>query len=281
MVDLDTRREGDRIIIELDPGEPVELGDLSESFAALARMYGRHYRQEGDGAPKLYVTRLETGSVIMEVAPMLVMLGGITLMDGAIIVADFTNRLWRGIKAFSAPSADIPRVDPPSAEDARDIKEFAKPLLGKNGASLGIKHARYESVTGEKRTVVEYHFDEAELNRAAINIQKSEEHLIEVESSLTTQRRYTQVMLFFDQANRSPGKEKGRTGDRAIVPAIHDKPLPVWFLSGFQDLKDRMIRDAHPLRSTFIVDLFVQVVEGSPKGYVVTDVIRVIPDEEN
>lgn len=102
MVDLLARQVGDRIVIELDPGQPIELGDLSESFAALARMYGRHYRRDGDEAPRLYVTKLETGSVVMEVAPLVMILGGLAVMDGSIIVADFTNRLWRGIKAFSA-----------------------------------------------------------------------------------------------------------------------------------------------------------------------------------
>lgn len=278
MIDL-ISQEGDRIVVELNPGQPLELGDLSESFAALARMYGRHYRQQGDDAPKLYVTKLETGSVIMEVAPLVLLLGGLAAMDGSIIVADFTNRLWRGIKAFSAPPQEIPRVEPPSLDDAKDIREFAKPLLGKNGASLGIKHARYESTNGERKTVVEYHFDETELNRAAINIDKIET-LPHVIDSGTSQKLHREVMLFFEQANRGPGKEKGRTGDKAIVPAVYEKPLPVYFRESFQDLKERMTRDAHPLRSAFVVDLYVQYVSGDPKGYIVTDVHQVIPDTD-
>jgi len=281
MVDLVSRQEGDRIVVELNPGQPIELGDLSQSFAALARMYGRHYRQQGDDAPKLYVTKLETGSVIMEITPLIVILGGLAVADSSIIVADFTNRLWRGIKAFSASPHDIPRVEPPSFDDARDIKEFAKPLLGKNGASLGIKHARYEKTNGEKRTVVEYTFDENELNRAAINI----DNMVDLTPSIMiggspSEKIVKEVMLFFDQANRGPGKEKGRTGDKAIVPAIHDKPLPVYFRESHQSLKEQMTRDNHPLKSTFVVDVYVQHVDGEPKGYIITDVHKVIPDEE-
>ena len=279
MVDLVSRQEGDRIVVELNPGQPMELGDLSQSFAALARIYGRHYRQTGDDAPKLYITKLETGSVVMEVAPMVIFLGGLAVMDGAIIAADFTNRLWRGIKSFSAPQ-EIPRVDPPSRDDALDIREFAKPLLGKNGASLGVNHARYEATNGERRTVVEYHFDETELNRAAINIDKLES-LPTVIASEVPQRFHKEVMLFLDQANRGPGKERGRTGDRAVVPAVSEKALPVWFNSGIQDLKERMTRDAHPLRITFVVDLYAQMVGGEPKGYVVTTVHQAIPDTDD
>ncbi|MFM8759494.1 MAG: hypothetical protein ACKODS_08135, partial [Methylophilaceae bacterium] len=95
-------------------------------------------------------------------------MGAIAAMDGTQIVADFTNRIWRGIKAFSTPATESPRLEPPSDDDARDLREFVKPLLGKKGAELGVKHARYRKT--ERETVVEYEFDEAELNRAAINI---------------------------------------------------------------------------------------------------------------
>lgn len=273
-------QEGDRIIVRLDPGQPIELGDLSHSFAALARLYSRHYRKEGDEAPKLYVTKLETGSVVMEITPMVIFIGGLAVMDGALIISDFTNRIWRGIKAFSSSPLDIPHIETPSIDDARDIREFAKPLLGKKGASLGIKHARYAKSDGQKTIVVEYNFDETELNRAAINIDNALElPAIEVAIEPADSRIHKEVMLFFDQANRGPGKEKGRTGDKAIVPNISERALPVYFRSGFNDLKEQMTRNAHPLKTTFVVDVFAQIIGGEAKGYIVTDVHQVIPDE--
>lgn len=36
MVSYDVKEEGDRLIITLDPGQPVELTDLAGSFAALS-----------------------------------------------------------------------------------------------------------------------------------------------------------------------------------------------------------------------------------------------------
>lgn len=281
MVDLTSKHEGDRIVIELDPGQPIELEDLSTSFAALARMYERHYRRDSETAPKLYVTKLETGSVIMEIAPYAVIMGAITMMDGSIVVADFTNRMWRAIKAFSAPG-ELPQPDPISKEDASDIREFTKPLLGKTGAALGIKHARYEKRDGEKHTLVEYDFDEAELNRAAINIEKA--LALPAPTAPPALERETtrrEVMLFLDQANRGPGKEKGRTGDKGVIPEISDKVLPVYFRKSFQSLKDQMTKEVNPLTSTFVVDVHVQYLkdEPDPKGYIVIEVHDAIPDE--
>ncbi|MBG6208368.1 hypothetical protein IWQ49_003028 [Labrenzia sp. EL_126] len=283
MAEIAAKFDGDRIIIVLDPGQPVELNDLSGSFAALARMYERHYRNDGDEAPKLYVTKLETGSVIMEILPLVPLLGqAVMAMDSSIIVADFTNRLFRGIKAFSTPG-EVPKVEPPSKKDASDIKEFTKPLLGKKGASLGIKHAKFEKIEGETATVIEYKFDENDLNRAAINIDQA--LALPAPKQDDQQPRGAirkEVMLFLDQANRGPGKEKGRTGDKGVIPDISEKVVPVYFRNSIQNLKEQMTKEVNPLTSTFVVDVHVQYLEGdeNPKGYIVTDVHQAIPDDD-
>src|SRR5262249_5403765 len=98
---------GDRLVLELDPGGPVELTGLTESFAALARMYGRHYRTESDiePAPRLYVTRVQSGSIVAEIAPYATIAGAlVATMGGANTIGDFVRRLSAGIGAFSDPS---------------------------------------------------------------------------------------------------------------------------------------------------------------------------------
>ncbi len=257
----------------------MELESLSESFASLARFYARHYRKEGDSAPSLYVTRVDTGSIIMEIAPMTIVMGGLWVADNAIIAADFSDRLWRGVKAFTRFREPEKPEEMPSKDDAADLREFIRPIVGKGGASLGIKHARYEKNDGEKTTVVEYKFDENEINKAAVNI---DEVLRLSESSKPVPKKRssveTEVMLFLEQANRGPGKEKGRTGDRGIVPDISDKPFPVYFRKSLNDLKEKMTHgEINPLTSSFIVDVHVQYVDDEIRGYIITDVHEVIP----
>lgn len=260
----------------------MELDGLSDSFSALARLYARHYRKENDEAPKLYVTRLETGSVVMEIAPLAIVMGGFVLADNAVIAADFANRLWRGIKAFSG--ADAPRIEKPSIDDAADIREFARPLTGKTGAQLGISHARYEKTDGTRKTIVEYKFDETEINRAALNIDAAlalpplESVVEQMDKRHSIQK---EVMLFIEQANRGPGKEKGRTGDRGVIPDIDDKPHPVYFRKSFNDLKEKMaLGEINPLTSAFIVDVHVQYVDDEIRGYIITEVHQVIPNSD-
>jgi len=260
------------------------LHDLTGSFAALARYYERHNPSKGEPPPKLYVTKLRSGSVYAEIVPYAIFMGQIlAAMDGAVIVADFTKRLSAGIKAFSDPT----RIDRDAAravtrDDAADLKAFIKPIAGKTGSSLGIRHARFRKTAGDEETVAEYVFSESEINRAAINIDQAMEDeegplMLEPEMEPST-RPATEVMLFFEQASRKPGKETGRTGDRGIIPDISDKALPVYFRKSFQNLKEQMVKgDVNPLANAFVVDVHVQSIAGEPRGYIVTAVHEVMP----
>ena len=280
MVEMAHKIDGDRVIITLDPGQPIELADLSSSFAALARIYERHYLTSGDAAPKLYVTKLETGSVILEIAP-LVFAMGMPILDNTIIVADFAGRLWRGINAFSSPPGDPPRLEPPPRDDASDLREFIRPLTGKTGAALGIKHAKYESDDGTRRTVVEYDFDEAQINRAALNIDEQKRLPPPSDDAPPSSALHTEVMLFLEQANSGPGKEKGRTGDRGVIPDISDKVVPVYFRKGIQGLKDKMLHGDHnPFEMVYVVTVHATRLNGDVQAYTVTDIHESFPRPE-
>jgi hypothetical protein len=189
----------------------------------------------------------------------------------AITVADFSKRMTDGVRAFAGWSGSTPPAELPDRQDSADLRELLKPIAGKKAASLGIQHLRIKLKDGSRHIEAEYNFKETEINRAILNIER------ELESSATeefaadetpqTSRILQEVMLFFDQASRSAGKEAGRTSDRAIVPEVTDKPLPVHFRKSIADLKARMTRgDQNPLTTAYVVDVHVQYVNGEPKG---------------
>ncbi len=288
MTDPPAEEAPDRIVLRLDAGGPIEVGDLTSSFAALARLYERHYRPHGEPAPKLYITKLETGSIIAEITPLIVLLGAaIVAMDNSLIVTDFTRRIVKAIKVFSNPAeAKIPGPLP-SKEDAAEIREFVRPLAGKRGASLGIKHARYIRDDRETRTIAEYVFDETELNRATINIEgtlSEPDQPPSVAPSLSGDGNMaSEVVLVFEQASRKPGRESGRTGDKGIISEISPKSLPVYFRKSVQGLKEQMIKgDENPLSNVaFIVDAYVFRINGEPKSYIITAVYNSIPLDDD
>jgi hypothetical protein len=205
-------------------------------------------------------------------------------LEASVTLADFSKRLSDGIKAFGGvnPFSGQGLYHPmlpvvPSNEDAADLKEFMRPLLGKRGASLSLKHVRIAHKDGDRETIAEYDFDESELNRAAVNIDdvlfKTDILTTLMPPEVKHHNLRREVMLFFQQASRAPGKEDGRTADKAIVPDVSDKPLPTYFRKGVNDLKRKMVQgDDKPLTKAFIVDIHVQEIGGVPKAYIVTDV---------
>ena len=104
---------------------------------------------------------------------------------------------------------------------------------------------------------------------------------IRITKLMTRLTALREAMLFFQQASRGAGKSSGRTADKAIIPAVSDKPLPVYFLK-HADLKEQMVQgQPNPLKdTTYVVDADIQMVDGEPKGYLVTHVHKVIDSTE-
>jgi len=280
----------DRAIIYFNGDGPVALEDMTESFAALARIYKRNFESSaGETNPKLYVSRLKTGSIEAEIVPMLLLMGAaVPYMDGAIIIRDFTRWVGMHVKAFAG-------IDPPdspvgsltvSHEDAADLKAFLRPISGKYGAQLGVSHARLATKTGDREMIAEYHFDEGAINRASVNIDK---HIVVAEEvpelscvAPEQQKTRNEVLMVWHQTNKEPGKEKGRSGDKAVIASVIDKPLTVYFPKQTNDLKRRMTQDEpFPFSKGYIVDVNIDFVEGEPKLYHILDMHSTIDLEDD
>lgn len=273
----------DRAIIYLNGDGPIALEDLTDSFAALARIYDRHFeRSSGEKNPKLYISRLQSGSIEAEIVPLLMVVGSVVpYMEGALVVRDFTKWIGTRIRGFAgigtvsgAPDASGYDL---SREDAHDLREFIKPICGKKAAELGIRHAKFHRKNGEREIVAEYDFEENALNRAHVNLGR----FIEVSDAETdttpNQKRYVEVLMRWHQASVEAGKERGRTGDKAVIEAVTEKPLPVYFPIQTQDLKRRMAQDEpHIFRKGYIVDVMVDMIDSEPKLYRVVQLHSVV-----
>jgi hypothetical protein len=279
----------DRAIIYLNGDGPIALEDLTDSFSALSRIYKRHFEQsQGEANPKLFVSRLKTGSIEAEIVPLLMLVGSaVPYMDGAIIVRDFTKWVGGHVKTFAGIGTDSKQQDtklltgPISQEDAKDLREFLKPISGKKGAELGVKHAKFSKKDGEREMVAEYDFEESAINRASINLEKHILDSEEAEKAEDAQRLRPEVLMVWHQASREDGREKGRTGDKAFIESVCDRPLPVYFPKQNNDLKKKMAQDEpHPFSKAYIVDVNVDYVNGEPKLYRVINLHDTIDIDE-
>src|SRR5262249_11855828 len=144
-------------------------------------------------------------------------------------------------------------------DTVRDLQTFIKPLIGRRAAELGITHARFEKRDGEKEVIAEYRMRAPEINMAnsnLINAVATEERL-----AIASNRHemLNEVLLRLYQATVVEGKERGRTGDRAIVAAVTGKDLPLYFPKQSNDFK-RIITEStdNPFGKGYIVDVDVE-----------------------
>lgn len=260
----------EHIVIHIDAKGPIDLEELHASLAALARIYKRQYPAATEAPPaKLFVTKVTSGSIDLEIVPLLALLGmPIPYMDGALIVRDFVSWIARHLR--SAADASLPSVPDISKDEAKDLNAFVAPMTGRKGANLGLTHARFhrreKSGNVEREIVAEYNFNETEINRAALNLNRIEGGPRDSQTRYKTER---EVLMAFQQADKSPGKERGRTGDRVIISAISDKALPVYFPKEASNIKRLILEQTeNPFTKGYVVDVHVQFTgDDIPKMY--------------
>jgi hypothetical protein len=272
------RSENEGLIVKLDRRGPIELDELASSLAALSRLYARHYGEPLDTvearSPRLYVKRLETGSLIAYLAPLVPMFGQVVeIMNTTNVVRDFTRFLGEHIKVFTGQKPSEPKAElkPPSRDDMKDIKEFLRPVAAQTQASLKLKAARFRKKKADGEEVsVEYEFTSDEINVATLRIDRDLEILQPQLESPSSDRHAThrEKLMYFEQASRRIAKKRGQTGDKVVIQDITDKPIKVYFPEGAADIKRTILEGTeNPFSKGYIVDVAVQYVGDEPKLY--------------
>ncbi len=265
----------DRIIVHYDARDAIDIEDLSGSLTALARQYRRTWRLDGRRGPysdlRLLVTKVESGSIVYEIAAGLIILRQVYSAADYILVFDgLVKRIGQILNHYAKGEE---RPDDLNTSDARDIRDLIRPLTGRNGASLHIKRARIRKTTPECEILGEYEFDGSE-------IQKAEEAIaaeLEGKKKKTTST-HRNAFMYWHQTNRDEGKDSDRTGDLAVVPSISHEPLPALFPSETASLKREMMETReNPFNLGFFVDVNAKYVDGEATAYGLLALHRTIP----
>jgi hypothetical protein len=281
-----------RIKLHFNVHEPIELTDLTLSFAALASQYRKHLveriRSSGgrtrDLEVKLYITKIDNNCILAELAGATDILGTLfSVMDYANIFVDFVKNIDDGIQYFLAlPAKDlkeiVPAKIPYSKKECSDFENFLK-VVSEQG-ELGLSVAEYNKETSEEKTFVSFKYssDQAfEARKGAILAQDVLESKGDAD--------YKSVLMYYQQTNTDESKSDGKTGERAVIKAIHPKPLPVYIVSNLDREKVMGHKDdpsLNPLKVSYLVDVNVETDRNDiPKHYRVTSIIETILDDES
>ncbi len=284
-VDLHKMSE-DRAIIYFNCDELIDLDSFISALNSISAVYKRHSGNDplrGEPAePRLFISKISSGSIEAEIVPMIVLVGSvIPYIDAALVVKEFTGWVGGHLMKFAGLSFSDEDLAPAEVvrDDLEDLKQVLKPVAGKRGALLGVRHVRYEKSDGDRKVIAEYNFSEPEINKASVNIENQiENNVLLLDSKEDKQQKlWNEVLLVWHQASREEGKEKGRTGDKAIIEEITEKPLPVYFPQQVNDLKRIMTQDEPYIFSKgYIVDVQVDYSSGEPKIFRVLNLHDVV-----
>lgn len=283
-----------RIEIHLDTQEPIELIDLTLSFQALAYEYKKYLsdfiQQKGgkadDADVKLYVTKIESGSIFAELGSAANIMGQFfSVMDYTNIFIEFVKNLQNGVDYFKS-LVNIDDLDPREIKytkaECRRFSDLLDVAAKSKSGNFGISVIEYTTADDKKKKKVHlkinYTSEEAyDAKRGALLAQKSLEYKGEAD--------YKKVLMYFYQTNVDDPKASGRTADKAIIKTIFDRPLPVFFISELDQQKIRYILDdpnENPFRLSFIVDVNVETDRNDlPRFYRVINVNEIIKDDES
>lgn len=279
-----------RLQVNFDVDRPVELVQLTLALQAMARDYRRYandaIRESGgkvsDDDIRLYVTKVETGSIIAE-------LGSAAQVMGAFLPLIAVDPLFTGYVQFFAQSVSYfaslaSRVDlKPSditatkaaAQAVADITAVPASMAGskfKLSAKVAARNADGSEFAAQITLTSE---EAAEAQRGALIAQK----VLDYRGGAD----HENVLLYFQQTSTDKAKSDGRTSDRAIVNSISAKALPVHFASQLDAARvNDMKSDPHqnPFKAAFRVDVNVETDRNQvPRFYRVVHIHEVIPDD--
>lgn len=275
----------DRLVFHLHSEEPIELDNLGDGFAGLARQFKRHVEESGfkpDEVPaKLFVTRLKSGSIEFELAALLTLYMSVRdAADGFVIWTDFYERI-RGTLGYLA--GRVPRPQRYSIQDARDFDAFLKTIAGKRGGRLNVRRATFHQKTGRRETVAEFDFTEQDVANAHMKLANEVIELPALPGPVDQKKKQKMerdVPFIWFRTDREKGKSSGQTSDRGIIAKITDKPLPIFFVSEIDNAKDRMTKiKANPFDLIYKVDVAIEYDdEDNPTRYIIMNINEIVGD---
>lgn len=289
MASDDTEIEkGSTIQIHFNIHEPIEMVEMTLAFQSIAHEYQTFLRERYRSQErkklddvKLYITRIESNCILAELVPAISMMGKLSAFAGhATDVVDFLKMLAEGIR-FMRGLDKRNRVEakdvPYGKRQVNNFQNLTRMVAESKGSDLGLRAIQYVETRGKVQFSAEFNSDECrEAQRGAERALRAFDASEEAD--------YPGVLMYFQQTNRDDPKAGGRTGDRAIIGTISDRPKRVHFLSTVDHDRIRHLlndRGRNPLHTPMLVDASVErSPSGKPMLYRIIRLIDILDDDE-
>jgi hypothetical protein len=264
---------GAHIVLTLDTERPIEVDDFVSAFTSIAGQYRKFVRTNyPDIIPEadIYVTEVRPGSIVAD----LIAWATSTLAPVADdfqkkAVEQFVKMLGTRISSYFRTGGRDPQA---SRSDLSDFLGTVQAIANDSNGTSKIEAVIFHH--SEKETIAGIQFDTSQARIAEREIEK---HVIELEHKTATD--YQRVLMVFVQSNIKDTGLGKRTGERVAIESISDRDLPVIYAS---DLAEQRIKheireaDDNVYKKGFVVDVNVELRNGKPVAYRVTNCHQVI-----
>jgi len=245
------------LTIRFENKQPVELLDLTASFAALGRQYEEFVFSRGydpqAGNVRLYITELRTGSIIADLKTLSDQASFI--LDYADVFAGFVANLNDLIRFFLKGELQV--TDGITKPEAERLTQIIEPVAKDGGSQL------FLNVSGNAKVNVIINSEQANA------VQNSIRRFVGPQPKI--QGMFEREVLYLYQVR---GETKSKAGDRGIIERFSLKPVKLNIMT--PEAKAKIIDSKYPFKMAYIVDGQVSTVEGEPALYKIYAVHEVL-----
>lgn len=240
--------------IEIKNNEPLELTELTKSLIAVSNQYNRHSEKNGfsesERNAKLYVKKIETGSVLLD----LVEFGSVAVIpfiEGTNTIVSFAQFLKDSVSYFLDNNGDKPEL---SVQDCKELSQIVNPIANDNSSQFNVNVTINGNVTN-------YVNIDSNQSNALQNILKNE---IKEKQELKNGDIIENALMVFSQTKN---QVSGKGGNKVIIDdAIPNKAINV--LIPDKKMKKEMIKgDYNPNNFAFQVDVKVKTSDNKIIAY--------------
>lgn len=257
-----------KVIFHFNLDDAIDARSLASSLAILADEYKETVRSSTtdkntltDDDYKLYISSIENNCILIELATLIgsSLLPSLSTMTTASShLLTFTKNIIHLLQLFSSQP-----TTPPSLKQTERAEQLAKTALGYSGkGKLTIETKNTEE---EIRITI----DNSDLTSIAKTAETTRKALQTRDNSCLEK-----VFLELVQFNKTPtSPDSSRTTEKAIIPSVSPKPLPVFWLSSIDESSVKLA-PINPTIGGYIVDVNIQTKsDGTPIAYRVLNIV--------
>jgi hypothetical protein len=259
------------IRLRLDVHEPIELGDFVTAFTAMAAEYDRYVRDrrpEDSPEATLYVKQVRSGSIEADLIPWLFS-GLLSAAEHANTLGEFVERYGGRIGEYLKPGG---RAVGATQSELKDFSSQVAAIANTAGSSLEVAALEIENGAEKVRAVFKFNTAQAREIQERVG-----EHRHELEHASGVE--HTRALMVFTRSDVGKPAVGKSTGERVRIEAISTRSLPLIYAS---ELAERQIKheiteaEDNVYKKGFVVDVNVEMRNGKPAAYRVTNVHQVI-----